>query len=468
MNPPLSRTSRSAIAIATFTFTITTTLQAAPPSSPYPYSDDAQIVGTLKALPAGASMLLPTVRVEAGGNDKFSYPKFGPGQRDYSNKMPYAPDRGTALYGGGNHQVPHRMNDVWEFHLGSNTWHLIYGPDGGNPSPHKGAYFLTSRTLVRKPNTVLDEKQTKQIEAYRSWWNKHVALKDGHIATTNGGPVMPAHTWDAFTYDPKSSRLIWGMGANPAAQPATYAYYSDLTIEQVNAKLDARYTPMWMFDLKTRKWIHYRTQKLDTPRAALRGMGATMHYIPHLGKSIWYVAAQNVSPAAFEMWTFDAAKDQWEELKPNGGKSIGELAGKLKIAPMSEQQVAYSTKDRKLVAVLKHDTFVYDIDANIWAKVNTDESIYGHDAHSIFVYDQQADVFLLAFPPKGKGKALSLAAFSLKTMKWQPITPKGPAIPQTKYGGYMGYYDPAHNALVVQGRYVRQMWVYRHGQVVEP
>ena len=87
---------------------------------------------------------------------------------------------------------------------------------------------------------------------------------------------MPAHTWDAFTYDPNSSRLIWGMGANPAAQPATYAYYSDLTIEQVNAKLDARYTPMWMFDLKTRKWIHYRTQKLDTPRAALRGMGATM------------------------------------------------------------------------------------------------------------------------------------------------------------------------------------------------
>jgi len=41
---------------------------------------------------------------------------------------------------------------------------------GGNPSKDKGAYFLTSRTLVRKPNTVLDEKQKKQIEEYRKWW----------------------------------------------------------------------------------------------------------------------------------------------------------------------------------------------------------------------------------------------------------------------------------------------------------
>ncbi len=439
-------------------FVSITTAQADTP----PYRDDPAILAALRDLKPGHAVLLPKVNVECGDEDRFGFPRFGPGQRDYCNKMPYAADRGTALYAGGNHQVPHRMNDVWEYHLGSNTWHMLYGPDGGNPTKHKGAYFLTSRTLVRKPDTVLTDKQKQQIEDYRAWWNEHVHFKDGDIKTKNGGPIMPAHTWDGFTYDPRAKRLLWGMGAKAAAQPATWAYYAGESIEETIAKLDPRYTPMWMFNLINKKWIHYKTKAVDTPRAALRGMGATMHYIPDLGKSIWYVAAQNVSPAAYEMWAFDAVADKWEELRPNGGKSVSELATKLKVSPMSEVQVAYSTKDRKLVAVLKHDTFVYDIDANTWSKAVTDERVFGHDAKSVFVYDQVADVFLLAFPPDGRGKALKLASFSLRTKKWTFIEPVGAPLPQTKYGGYMGYYDPVHNATVIQGRYNDRMWVYRH------
>lgn len=426
------------------------------------YDADPAILATLKSLGPNTAAVLPPVKVECGDEQRFGFPRFGPGQRDYCNKMPYAPDRGTALYAGGNHMVPHRMNDVWEYHLGSNTWHMLYAPDGGNAGEHKGAYFLTSRTLAREPDKELSDKEKEQIENYRGWWDEYVQLKDGHITTKNGGPIMPAHTWDAFTYDPRAKRLLWGMGANPAAQPATLAYFAKVRTEEVEKRLDAAYTPMWMFDPAAKKWIHYRTENPRTPRAALRGMGATMHYIPDLGKSIWYVAAQNVSPAAYEMWTYDAAADEWAELKPNGGKSIGELAGRLGVAPMSEQQSAYSPRDRKLVAVLKHDTFVYDIAANEWSKVNTDERIYGHDAHSVFVYDDAADVFLLAFPPDGRGKTMKLAAFSLKTNKWDLLDPRGPTIPETKYGSYMGYYDPQHNAFVVQGRYSDRMWVYRH------
>lgn len=423
------------------------------------YEDDPAVVAVLDALKPGQSAVLPEVRVDAGGDERFGYQKFGPGQRDYCNKMPWAEDRGTALYAGGNHQVPHRMNDVWEYHLGSNTWHLLYAPDGGNAGEHKGAYFLTSRTLVHNPDTELTDKQKQQIEAYRKWWTEHVQLKDGHITTRRGGPVMPAHTWDAFTYDPRAKRLLWGMGVNPAAQPATRARFTGQTVEQVEAKLDENYTPMWMFDPAGKKWIHYRT---DKRRAALRGMGATMHFIPQLGKSIWYVAAQNVSPAAYEMWTYDAVADEWEELKPNGGKSIDELATKLKIAPMSELQVAYSPKDRELVAVLKHDTFMYDIDANAWSKLVTDERIFGHDAKSVFAFDEATGEFLLAFPPDGRGKDLKLAALSLDTKQWRIVEPDGPPPPVTKYGSYMGYYDPRHRVFVVQGRYSKRMWVYRH------
>ena len=97
-----------------------------------PYRDDPAITELLDKLGDQASAVLPAVTVEAGDLKMHGMEKYGPGQRDYCNKMVYAPDRQTALYAGGNHQVPHRMNDVWEYHLGSNTCHVLYAPDGGN------------------------------------------------------------------------------------------------------------------------------------------------------------------------------------------------------------------------------------------------------------------------------------------------------------------------------------------------
>lgn len=424
-----------------------------------PHRDDPETTRLLEMLAPGASLVLPPVKVHAGDLSMHGMEKSGPGQRDYCNRMVYAPDREAALYAGGNHQVPHRMNDVWEYHLGSNAWHLLYEPDGGNPGKHKAAYFLTSRTLVRDPDRELSDKERQQIADYREWWSRNVVFRNGHLSTTRGGPIMPAHTWDAFCYDGRAGRLLWGMGVSPAGQLSTHAYFSGTSVESLEAQADSTYTPMWMFDPAGRRWVHYRTSK---PRAALRGMGATMTWLPDVGESIWYVAAQNVSPAAFEMWMFDAVADEWTELKPNGGKSIARLATEENVAPMAEQQTAYSPKHQKMLAVLKHDTFVYDVPENEWNKVATDDRIYGHDAKSVFAYDSSSDTFLLAFLPEGRGKRLQLASFSIATNRWSMIAPDGPEVPEIKYGGYMGYFDPRFNVLVIQGRYSDRMWVYRH------
>ena len=424
-----------------------------------PYQDDPEIIALIEKLEAGQSLILPPVNVDAKGLTFYGVDRLGPGQRDYCNKMPYAADRQTALYAGGNHQVPHRMNDVWEYHLGSNSWHLLYEPDGGNPSKHKAAYFLTSRTLVREPNKVLTEKEREQIEAYRIWWDENVVFADGHLTTKRGGPIMPAHTWDAFCYDEAVGQSLWGMGVNPAGQLSTLAYFTGKPLAQLEQQADASYTPMWKFDPKAGRWIHYRT---TSPRAALRGMGATMTYLPDLKQSLWYVAAQNVSPHAFEMWLYDGAGDRWTELKPNGGRSIDQLATKDNLSPLSEQQSAYSTKDRVLLAALKNETFAYNVAANAWSKLADDPRVFVHDARSVLAYDSHADQFLLAFPPEGRGKELQLASFSLATKKWNLFEPKGEPVLTGKYGGCMGYYDPRHNVFVIQSRGCDRMWVYRH------
>jgi hypothetical protein len=205
------------------------------------YRDDPAVLAQLEALRPGQSLVLGPVRALGEGVE--AYPQWyrnGPGQRDYCNKMPYAPDRGTALYAGGNHAVPHRLNDVWEYHLGSNTWHLLYGPDGGNPGQWKAAYFLTARTLVKDPGRELTESEQAQVDGYRRWW------------------------------------------------------------------------------------------------------------------------------------------------------------------------------------------------------------------------------LLLAFPPGGRGKQLALAAYSLEANRWELVEPDGPAVPATRFGSYMGYFDERHGVFVVQGRNTDRMWVYRH------
>lgn len=429
---------------------------AAPPI----YEDDPAVVARLKALRPGQSLVLEPVKVEGEGIEPYTqWYRNGPGQRDYCNKMPYAADRGTALYAGGNHAVPHRLNDVWEYHLGSNTWHLLYGPDGGNPGKWKAAYFLTSRTLVKNPEYKLSDSEQQQIEGYRKWWQANVVFENGHLTTKQGGPIMPAHTWDAFAYDAKAKRLLWGMGVNAGGKLATHAYYTGIPLKQLESQADLRYTPMWMFDSQTKKWIDHKT---DKPCPEFRGMGATLCSLADRQQMLWYVAAQNVVPAAYEMWLFDVASDEWRELKPNGGKSISQLASKDKVAPMSEVQTAYSAKHGKVVAVLKNDTFVYDVKANQWTKAVTDERVFAHDAQSVFAYDSAADAFLLAFPSGGRGKQLSLASYSLDTNRWEIVKPDGPEIPATQYGSYMGYYDERHEVFVVQGRNTNRMWVYRH------
>lgn len=415
------------------------------------FRDDPVIVEKLKQLKPNEAILLPKARI-LGTMEKNAQ---GPVHRDYCNKMPYAPDRGTGLYVGGSHQT-WRSNDAWEYHLGSNTWARLFAPDGGNHAHIKATLYNVLRRQIRQPDYRMTLKQKEGFERSRKWWMANVVLKNGQLSTRLGGPIMPAHTWDAVTYDPIARKLLWASGAGPGNNPEFHARLLGLSVEAVKKKISSKLSRMWMFDPARREW-HQHRQEGSSPRLA--GMGATMVYIPRWKKSLYYVAAANVSPGDFGMWTFDAIANRWQELKPNRGRSIATMAHRDGIAPRSEQQTAYSPQHRKLVAVLKHETFAYDLEKNEWKKICTDKRIDAHDARSVFVYDQKSDVFLL-LNPRAKHP---LAAFSLQSGKWEVLSPTGSSIPKRRYGGYMGYYDPIHGVVVLSVDRNR-MWAYRYGK----
>lgn len=450
-----------ALACLAISVVLAVAASAAEPESPNAYEDDPAILKVLEGLGDNEAAVLP-----ASGHGPSVQKLFeespglqgryrgGPGTRDYCNKLPYAADRQTVLYAGGSHQT-YRPNDVWEYHLGSNTWHVLFAPDGGNHTHMKWTLYGTLRKLQKDPDTKLTEKEQTDLEETRRWWKANVVLKDGALTTRKGGPIMPAHTGDAFTYDPGVGRLLWASGAHPGGKAIYHSLLTGIPLKEVEQQLHPDRTPMWMFDADDRRWIEYRTSQ---PAPQFRGMGATMHYLPDLKKSIYYVAATNVVPQAFEMWMFDAGADKWEELLPNGGKDVDDLALREKVAPMSEQQVAYSPRHRKLVAVIKHDTFVYDVAKNEWSKVATDERIFGHDARSTFVYDEVGDVFLLSNPREEN----ALAAFSLEDNRWEILQPDGSAVPKKAYGAYKGFYHPVHNVFVLHCENRGTNWVYRY------
>ena len=122
--------------------------------------DDA-VVTALDALPAGESVRLPAFTVIGEGLDAHeSFATRGPGIRDFCNKWVWAEDRQRALYAGGNHGVPHKFNDLWEYDLESNTWVMLHAPD---------------------PD------------------------------------VSPSHTWWGLTYDQARAQVLWMAPATPGA-----------------------------------------------------------------------------------------------------------------------------------------------------------------------------------------------------------------------------------------------------------
>lgn len=414
------------------------TTQPDPPQPPYP--DDPAVVKQLADLKPGEVVQLSAIKVIGDlieGDKQFS--KSGPSGRDYGNKMCYAPSRKTALYAGANHGAPSRLNDAWEYHLGSNTWIRLCAGDGGD----HGALYR-ARGAIKKGQDV-----EKQQAFLKQWYTQHAELAGGYLRTKrNHGPVEPWHTWDGLAWDASARRLIWAVLDNDSAMAGKVKSFAEATGQDA-AELEKQLKPgtsLYLLDPTTGLW---QRQLGDGPRPYLRGMGGSLTYIPEWKKTIWYCAAQNVTPNDFAMWTYDAAANKWEELKPNGGKSIRELWGK-KLSAGGECQMAYSPRHRKLVAVAGKDTWVYDLAKDEWSHLTTVEDQYAHDASTVFDYDSVNDQFLLVNATKGHwGNERDLRALDLTTGKWRKIETTGVSLDKRPYTRTVGYHDPDRDVLVI-------------------
>lgn len=436
----------------------------AAPAAPPPYKDDPEIVRLLDGLGDNTAATLPY--------DRKNEAHRGRSGNDYSMRMAYAPERQTALYAGGNHNDG-RRNDCWEHHLGSNSWHRLFPDEGGDHYFLKGIVMFRMREFEAKNKTTAatatlddfrsflkEEDRRKLDEQIIPWWKKNIVMRDGMLVTPGGGPIMPSHTWDGLTYDPVRKRMLWSAGAGPNGECFNFhRMVHGMTAGDVVKFRDPRHTPMWEFDPAAGKWNCYR-RPATGPCPDFRGMGQSLEYVPDQRKFLWYVAASNVSPHSYQMWSFDPAGDAWTELHPNGGKSVRELVHRLKLAPDGEQVIRYSTNRKKLYAFKGPDVFTYDVARDEWAKVCTDTRIDAHDADVMIAWDSINDVFIHTRKTV-KGSLVRLAVFDPAKDAWEVPEIKGAPLPDPQYARLKGYFHPVHNVYVIAPAGGTPTWVYR-------
>lgn len=171
----------------------------------------------------------------------------GPSGRNYCIKAAWMPDRKRAFFCGGNHGVPHRVNDAWEFDLPSHTWVQLFAPD-----PNNGAGVSVAKEYEY---TGKDGKLKRE----NAW------------VTRRGGPATLGHTWWGLAYHPEMRAAVWmNVAINDGAVKLMKKY-----------NVENPYTgpPMWAFYPYEKKW---KPVLSDGPWPRVHCAGA-MEYVPELG-----------------------------------------------------------------------------------------------------------------------------------------------------------------------------------------
>ncbi len=423
-----------------------------PPVTPSP-DDDPAIVARINELPSGHAMFLPSPTVHAPeGYESSPWFTYGPGGRDFSNQMAYAPERETALYAGANHGSPHRLNDVWEFHLGSNTWQTLYAPTGGDMRDRRIQWGHAKRLI---DGETLTAEELAMTDEFRVWWRENVMLHDAGYLSINDpghGPLDPSHCWDTLAYDSVNHRLVWPLLASRQYGMKVHQWAWDLP---ERPEIGEGLTAMLYFDLETSTWFPYRDQVGAPPVTSNSALSMVA-----IGGTEFVYAQSHWRDGVTGMFRWDSDTGVWTNMRPNDGANLQTLAAEGAF-PQLDGLGEYSPDDNAILNVGQGDFVsreptarLYRFDTNEWSATNP-PGVQVSDASGMLVYASAKGRFVLLKPSQRQS---SLFEFDVATETWEEIRFTGPEL-QTSAA--FGYYDPRFDVVVLQQRSGRRVWVYR-------
>ncbi|QDU93436.1 hypothetical protein [Lignipirellula cremea] len=395
---------------------------------------DPAVAEILSSLKPGESAWLPEVKTAGPINEelkKHRHHLTGPRPRNYSLKWVWAADRNRALFCGGNAGTPHKLNDVWEYDLASNTWVLLWEPDPD-----------TNRVRRMEP-----KEKSEYLDAFVK-----LDPQSGELMTKRGAPFDPVHTWWALTYDPQLHALLWVMGNH---------HLHDFYMEQhPELQKDYQYGgrhPMrlWAFYPGQTRWEFFKA-----PEGLQRSPAAILEYVPELHGSL-YVTETHAQSGVFHS---ESKEWTWEQL----ARSSSALADDA--VPQREAVAAYDAQRKLIVAhhggfktrtgTKPKRTWHFDVENSEWKLVlESDEGPVGFDTHGPMVYDSAANACFLVGTD-------ALWRYDAATPSWTKVKPQGPEHINEKRRASMACYNPEFNVIMVDNGAGR-VWVYRAANETE-
>ncbi|MHC5035051.1 MAG: hypothetical protein ACYTFZ_08450 [Planctomycetota bacterium] len=391
---------------------------------------DPAVMKIINGLGENSSALLPAVKtagnVQNAEVQRFRMHKTGPRPRDYCLKWVWAADRKRALFCGGNAGVPHKLNDVWEYDLASNTWVLLWEPDPDT-------------------NRVRHMKKSGEAKAYLDRFAK-LDEASGELMTKRGAPFDPVHTWWGLTYDPEMKALLWVQGNHHL-----HGRFLDLHPELKGKYKFGGHHQMRLFAYfpHAGKW-----EFMKHPEGLKKSPAAMLDYIPELGGSLYYTECHA------QQGVFSSGTKEWKFTKLAGSRT--RLVSEHPECPRSEAISAYDSDNKVLVVQhgggtrkgkpVPKKTYHYDVKTGKWQKIlEMSEGPTGYDNRASMTYDPIAKRCFIV-------EKDALWSYAVGERKWTKLTPKGPGLQSRK--AFMACYNPEHNVLMADNGSGR-VWVYR-------
>jgi RNA polymerase sigma factor (sigma-70 family) len=374
---------------------------------------DPAVMRILGSLPAGGAAYLPPVRTAGDLNAearKWGLHLTGPCGRNFGVKGVWMPDRERMIFAGANTNTPHRLNDVWEYDLPSNTWICLYGPDGSKD--WRNADWSDSRIV------------------------------DGVLRTRRGGPAIIGQEWWHVTYDPGLGAMLF-MNVWHSVGKTVKARY-------IETGLHDHQPPLWAFYPESRRWEPIRGRE---PRAPEGVGGGCFDYVPELGGSVWAHGGHDRSG----LWVYHSADGRWESVLDKRGlpRERGDFPGINGVAAWCpELEVLVLTIGDPAKGNCR--TWHFSAAQRGWRKALEGSGPGGSPSFTPFACDTNAGVCLLF---DIREESFGLQAYDPGSEKWTRLEPDGPP-PPGDGPKPIAYYDPERNVFVVNRGEV--VWVYRH------
>jgi RNA polymerase sigma factor (sigma-70 family) len=373
---------------------------------PVNLAPDPEVLRILDSLEAGQSAYLPPVRTAGDLNAvarKYGLDRTGPCGRNYTVKMVWMPDRRRAVFTGANHRIPHRLNDVWEYDLPSNTWVCLYGPD--------------------------------DIGTKQGW--RRVRLVNGVPRTPRGGPAVVGNGEWQVTYAPELKAMLFN---------STWSIHSKEIRQKYVSKSEHK-PPLWLFRPETRKWEPVRCPQ-PAPGA---GHAIYIDYLPAVARVAWVDSGHGETG----MWLYDPVTNEFEKLRSGEGFKPRNDPN----VPPSDGVAAYCPAKKILIVCSRGKegalTAHFDVENRKWTRAASGPQVpAGHMSFTPCGYDTVGKVMLLYDQRDG-----TFWNYAPEKRKWEKIAARGPTPPPGPVK-VIGYYDEARNAFVLCQR--EKVWVYRH------